>query len=801
MPQNDLYKTTRYGLGRAAHHHIVYINEDTQQGICSTANNHAHIVYFQPPTPAQPPQFDPYGIMIAPGQPANPGGWIIQPAADGHTHQITVYERSIKQEKESPEDTVRDVLAQYKYCIELEKESVTEAKEAEKFYIGEQWHDVDKQQLEAKNRAALTINRIQPKIDELTGFQKQQRTDIRYLPTEEGDQRVADMLNIIVKRILSKCHFEREESRVFEDMAICGRGFFNIIVNFEKDIRGQILVERYPWTDAKLGPHTKEDLSDLEFLLKDKMYSRAKAKQLWKDKAEEIEAAFELSFMGEPQTHKTVQEDQYAYSENKLPAAIDADTVLIDNLKKEIRVIERWQKVYTTAKVAAYAPDNYVLNLKGWNDKDIKQIETMPGFNIVEQQTYDMRITKVAGNVLLSDEHPADLPLNDFFLIPAYGKKRADKFYGKVKSAIDPQKQKNKHASQAIDIGNKMCAYGWFFDDMTFANKTEENLFRDTSTSPGFQVKVQSTDHPPVKVEGTKFPGELVQLMMVDDQTIDEQLATVPVPTGANQSGAHFTAQQKAKLIGSEWLFDNLSFAKKLLGERLIPVIQRYYTPEMMFRILNNQHRKAPLQLGGVDFNQFSQEEIINLLTESDLSLYDVEVQESDWSPSVRIGTFALLSELAKAGMPIPPQTLISLMDIPEAERQKMLQQIQQQMMAEQEADKAKADAEIQKTMIAHGMMPQGMQPPAMPQGNAPMPTPGTPQGGIAEGAPAKATAQPPAVINFQPAIYNGQPPKKGRKLFMLKTDPATGDRYGEVVEMEDEQPQQNQQEVINGIV
>jgi hypothetical protein len=110
--------------------------------------------------------------------------------------------------------------------------------------------------------------------------------------------------------------------------------------------------------------------------------------------------------------------------------------------------------------------------------------------------------------------------------------------------------------------------------------------------------------------------------------------------------------------------------------------------------------------MAGQDSSEFTDEEIFELLQTSDLDAYDVEVTESSWSPSMRMSTFMLLSELAKTGQPIPPEALFEFADMPEEVRQKILGMMQQQQSGMAEAEQAKADAEIQKTLIAQGQIP-----------------------------------------------------------------------------------------------
>ena len=694
----SLKKLSRSGLGRASHSHIIYINDDSGVGLCSTELGHTHEIVYQPPVD---PQMDQMGNEIAPGSPAS---WMVQPALDGHSHEIQDYTPKAAKKKEDEAQVLADVRELFKTGRDLEKDSLKKAKESEDFYAGKHWDEQERNRLESLSRAAVTINKIEKNVDQICGMQRQERTDIRYVPQEGGDQKVADILNVTTKHILNRCFFSREESAVFEDAVIAGRGLFNVFVRFDNDLRGEIIVEKFPYLDVVFGPHEKLDLSDCEYLVKHRWFSKAKLEQLWPDKADEIQKDFEDYLLPEP--HVQYSPDQYASSSNTY--AVGGD-VLVNLAKKEYRVLECWRKVYEKASVVANAQEDFYFNAYGWEAKDLKSARTIPGFFVIENNITKYRVTKVAGGVVLSDEFPAELPADDFFVIPVYAKKRGYEFWGKVESAKDAQKYVNKNYSLALDIGNKMSAYGWFYDSGTFP-ENEKEKFKRLSSSPGFMIELTTVAQPPQKVEGTKFPSELINLMELGKNEITEQMNIIITPNGANESGNLFAQRRNDKLLGSEYLFDNLSFAKQKLGRLLIKLIQKYYSPDRIVRIVRNVASKDQLELGGQPVDEFSDEDIMMMLNTTDLEQYDVEVTESNWSPSMRLSTFMLLSELARSGQPIPPEALLEFADMPGDVRNKLVSMMAQQGQAQASADQAKADAEIQKTLIAQGQIPPAVQ-------------------------------------------------------------------------------------------
>ena len=89
------------------------------------------------------------------------------------------------------------------------------------------------------------------------------------------------------------------------------------------------------------------------------------------------------------------------------------------------------------------------------------------------------------------------------------------------------------------------------------------------------------------------------------------------------------------------------------------------------------------------------------LLTEADLTKYDVVVAESAYSPTNRQANFIIWLEAAKSGIPVPPTLLVDLSDLPEKDKVK---QAMAQMIAAQQAD---AEKTRQTELMKSGVNPQ----------------------------------------------------------------------------------------------
>lgn len=633
-------------------------------------------------------------------------GWTEGP--DGHTHEIlqdTPQEPKEPKKPKGDEPTiVREVIRLFQTARAGEEESRKMAKESEDFYAGNQWDPQDKKSLEAASRAALTLNEIEPKIDLLSGYQRQNRSDIKYLPVEDGDQRVSDILNVLSSNILDQSNYEYEETSVFEDGLIAGRGFFHVYVDYDKNPMGDIVVEQFPQSDVYMGPHKRVDCKDLEYVCKAQWFSEAKMKQMFPKKSDSLSRDMaEIMGLREIPFQTQDKPDAYDAAFNAgegvpAPMAFSPDPEMIDIARKEFLLVECWRKEYDTEPVAIV--DNETRSLKDWSADEVAGAKQLS--KVTEKRIDRLRVTLVAGTVLLSDEYN-ELYGDTFPIIAFYAKRRNGKYWGKIEPAKDPQREINKRHSQLVDILNKAAAYGWFYDASTFPDQPAEKKFKDNAGTPGFTIKVNDVNRVPVQVEGIKFPNEIAALEEVSTTKLREIMNINPELLGIDSKSESGVAQIEKKrqgLIGNEYLFDNLSLSKKNLGRMLVRLIQKVYTPERVLRVLGGQASKNPnMQIGGQPMTPDRGPEIVALLSTTDLTAYDVAVSESAHSPTQRRANFAAWSDLARNGIQVPPSLLVQLSDL--EDKDQVLAAMEAQAKAQMDLENRKIDAEIEKTKIS----------------------------------------------------------------------------------------------------
>ncbi|MCK5601354.1 hypothetical protein KAR91_05790 [Candidatus Pacearchaeota archaeon] len=689
-----LYKTTT----EDKHYHIVYLNAETGNMQVADSGKNKKTIH-------------PHDILID-----EESGRPIVLEAEGHTHELANLVLEGKKVEKSDNKIIKEAQQLYKEAKNIEKDFRKNGKESEAFRGNDQWKKEDRTKREGSQRAVLTLNHLDADLDRLSGYQRQNRTDITYFPIEGGDAMVADMLTAVVKSILTKNEYHFSESQIFEDEINVGRGLFHLFKDYNKNVEGDIIIEKFPWAECSFGPHTNFDLSDCEYLVKSKWFSSAKLKQMWPEKANKIGKEFD--FEDDDTSINRVRGHQYEADADKAVAISTTDPDFVNIARKEYRLVETWQKEYRRVKVAVHSDDDFYMSLDGLKSKDIEAVKSINGMELVPQEVTKLRVTKVAGGVMLEDAL-SDLPFDDFSIIPVYAKKMGDNIYGKVEAGKDPQREINVRHSQIADILNRVAGYGWFYDYETFRTKKDEDNFKADSAKAGFMAKVSDVNKRPVREEGAKFPAEISNFAIMERDSLREVLGIDPEALrfhGQASSGVAMQQKRMEMLAGNEYLFDNLSFAKRKVGKLLLPLIQDVYTPERIMRLLEYSNKQQKIEIQGQPFDQVDQNTLYALLKESweDLLEYDVAVGESAYNATKRLADFVMLKEMASQGVPIPPEHILELMDIPG--KDKIIQGVQQSQQEAKDLEQKKFDTEIEKVRLAQegkrGGGERGGQPP-----------------------------------------------------------------------------------------
>ena len=671
------------------HWHVIYYDPSNNLLECSQDNKHVH----------------PLEIVTNPmdGTPQISIG-----EAEGHTHDPQEIENPLptKPEQKAHSEVVASDLDLFKAAVDYEAESRKLAAESHRFYKGEQWEKDVRQDLAAKKRATQVYNYVQAKVDVLSGLARQNRVDPKAYPVEGSDSGVADVVTATLMRIAKQNRLATQEIRVFEDEVIGGRGLFHLGMTQKNNPLGDVLIERFPWSDGYFGPHNELDASDATHAHKAKWMTIAEAKARYPKFKEQIEN--QVGTGADPDMNERTSLIQDPGSRASSIERFNLDPEVIDRDHRRIRIIEHEIKEFRTAKILSNANGSFTQEVP---EDVFDKAATINSLMQLEFEKDRIRVSITLGTNLLKNHYP-DRPYDGFSLIPVYAYKYDDgDFAGKVEAMKSPQREINKRGSQSIDIVNRMLGRGWFYDADTFEDPREADKFRTNAGGSGWMQKVADTTRPPVPAELPPFPVELFNMHNLNLSIMEGVSNINPGMTGMGktgyESGSAMRTMQRSGLVGNEKAFDNFILSKQVLFKKVLKMVQAYYSPERIARIVlseaSDPSRAENLQVAGQEIPPSRDPQtdaelaqgISKMLQTKDLTEYDIQIGEQAFSATNKEAQFAQWMEAAAHGMQVPPGMLIELSSLPN--KGKWAREMQAIQQAQMQMEQMKYQAEMEK--------------------------------------------------------------------------------------------------------
>lgn len=529
-----------------------------------------------------------------------------------------------------------------------------QAKLNENFYLGggRQWEDDVKKALELAQKPWLEENIIFSTINTVLGYQTQSRMDMVYKPRDNTDQPIADLLTKIGMYIIDQNKFPWLESQVFADGIIQQRGYFDIRMDFDSNQNGDISIDVLdplnviPDPDAKTyDPSGWSDVMIEKWMTLDEIkitYGSSKYRQVLKTMPNE--ADFGANGQGEERNKFATVGTYNAYYRDRAG-------------EEHVKVIERqWYKLInrefwydlSTGELLPI-PDEMTLREK-------KKVAKENEYEIIKRLTKRIRWSVTTEQVILHDTWS---PYDDFTIVPFFPYFRRGVTVGMVDNLIKTQEMLNKTFSQILHVINTTANSGWIIAENSLTNMDIEDL-EDVGSQSGLVLEYKSGREPPEKIEPNQVPTglkdmvttgvDLIRLISGVSETF--QGGKGPEVSGtAIQSRVHQSAIQLATPI------DNLFRSRNMIAERVLKLIQQFYTEERAFLISSEEKKDGPQETATI--NQETEEGAI--LNDVTVGKYDVVIADVPTQITFQNAQFQQAIEMRKFGVQIPDDEMVKM--------------------------------------------------------------------------------------------------------------------------------------------
>lgn len=579
------------------------------------------------------------------------------------------------------DDNAKENWARYLYAKDRgHVEYMEQAERCQGMYLGggEQWSAADKAILAQQRRPFYEFNEILPSTNSAIGHQINNRMDIAFRPRGgKADMATATVLSKVVKQVCDQTRMHWKETQVYTDGLIEQRGYFELRMNFDSNIKGDIEVATHdprdviPDPDAKqYDPDTWGDVIITHWLTEPEiggMYGQ-KALNIAKESNDSGEDFGDLD--GE-------DVERPKFGMDTTMGLADAYNDAGDELKR-YRIIDRQKWVYERTKCLVM-PDTGDVMVFDQMTKEQQDAAIAAGAQTAMRMRKRIKWIVTTYTKTLHDDFS---PYEHFTIVPYFAYFRRGKTRGLVDNAIGPQEALNKSVSQFVHIINSAANSGWEVEEDSLTNMDADEL-EQRGAETGLVLEYKKGSTPPKKITANPVPQGVDRLIDRATQALKD--VTVPEAMRGNQgaevSGIAIQAKQHASQQQLAVPLDNLSYTRNLLAQRILKLVQRYYDSYRIFRITEQDPNTGRDVEQVLEINKFDPAtgQYLNDIT---LGTYDVVVTEQPMQVTFENSQFQQALEMRKEGIAIPDATVIRYSNL--SDKHEILEQMQQQ---EQPAD------------------------------------------------------------------------------------------------------------------
>lgn len=513
----------------------------------------------------------------------------------------------------------------------------------EDYYDNDQWSEDDKLELESRGQAAICWNVIQQTCNWVMGSEKRGRTDFKVLPRGKEDAKPAERKTSLLKYLSDVNRTPFHRSRAFEDAVKVGIGWLEDGVTENDD--GEPVYSRYEswrnmlWDSAS----TEYDLSDARYVIRFKYVDLDVALALFPDRAAILERS---AGSGETMGYADSNGDEVSDFAEEEREISGRGTIDNDYSRQRVRLIEVWYRVPATVKKlidGRFAGEQF----DPQDAAHALEVQANGEAILADRVSMKMHVAILTGEGLVyKSESPYRHNRFPFTPIWAYRRGRDGMPYGMIRSMRDIQDDINKKASRAQFI---LASNRVIMDEGAVDNLDE---FLDEVARPdaviirkaGKSIELNPDDRELAPHMDLMSRG--IQFIQTVSGVTDELMGR----TTNAQSGIAVQARQEQGAMSTSKLFDNLRFAVQVQGEKVLSLMEQYFTEQKQFRITNS--RGTPEY---VDINDG--------LPENDItrSKADFVIGEAEWRTSMRQANAEQLMEMMTR---LPPQVAMVMLDL-----------------------------------------------------------------------------------------------------------------------------------------
>ena len=538
---------------------------------------------------------------------------------------------------------------------------VARAKRNDQMYLGEQWLESDRKALESQGRPALTMNLILGTVNAAMGEMAKSQADVQFKPARGTNEQAAKDLNYVYQYVAQQNNLEQTELQVIADGLIQDRGYFDVRIDFDENLLGDIKITAEDPLDVIPDPSAKDsDPAKWNEVFITRFMSLEDIEvQYGKDKAKELRSAYTEPLAADTDAFE-MEERTYGgeNTETEFNGSITEKDV------KRVRIVERqyyrMRKLMQLVDLTTGDVRDVTEKMAADREKLQMLIDSDPNITMREIDKKAVRTTITAGCTVLFDNWSL---YDTFTIVPYFPYFRRGNPLGMVSNLVGPQELFNKVSSQELHIVNTTANSGWLIEENSLVNTDADQLAKEGSKT-GLVLEYMKSATPPAKIQPNQIPAgihNISQKAMNSVRQISGVNESIMGMDRADVSGVAITQRREAGQVQLTMPSKNINHTRRMLARKILELAQKFYTETRIFHITDYSDPKQPQVEHAVNVP----DETGEIPADITLGKYDIIIGLQPSRDSVDETLFSEAIGMRGAGVAIPDHIVIQHSNLP----------------------------------------------------------------------------------------------------------------------------------------
>lgn len=512
------------------------------------------------------------------------------------------------------------------------------------------WSAEDAGVLRARGQMPLVYNVTANAVDWLLGSQRRNPTDYSILPRTERGREHAEKKSQLLKYLRDIGDGSMMDSRAFAEAVKAGLSWLECGGQGEED--GEPVYERMEsWRNIiHDSVATEMDLSDGRYIFRVKWVDLDRAVALFPARKvpliQSCEDILGLPSSGGPDAMSDSAMDSRERNDNY-------EAVLFQSGRRRVRLYEGWYRrpmAFDMMRGGEFSGEIY----EPGSDRHEWSLANQKSATVA-QVVKERVMVAIQCDAGLLWSGPSPYRHNRFPFTPVWGRRRASDGapYGFIRRVRDIQIDLNKRASKALWHATARSAW------VPKGSVDDLEQFREEMHRPDAVHVYDAMKGRPEIDSDLQHAATQADMMERNIQLIERTGGVTSENMGqvspSVRSGKAIIAIQDQGQLATSDFFENLRYAKRKHGEKLLACVEQFYTAEKVFRITNERGNPEYV---GINTEDPSVDDFIAM------SRADFIVAEEDYHATHRQANADKLIELMGMLAGASPQTVLGILDL-----------------------------------------------------------------------------------------------------------------------------------------